>query len=105
MESTAMKINFERTGGFAAAMHQAKTIDTANLPPDDDRTVRALIDKSDFFDQPSNTAAPKSSADMFQYKLTVEDGDRSHTVALSQTAVPEAMQPLLNWVTQKARQA
>ncbi|MEW5940843.1 MAG: protealysin inhibitor emfourin, partial [Chloroflexota bacterium] len=52
-----------------------------------------LIDKARFFDLPTDCTAP-SNAEEFAYEITVRTDTKRHTVCFSESAVPEALQPL-----------
>ncbi|GAA2786689.1 hypothetical protein GCM10010470_21270 [Saccharopolyspora taberi] len=41
-------------------------------------------------------------ADMFQYEVTVERGGTRSSVVVSQTALPEELRPLVEWLEQRA---
>ena len=43
-------------------------------------------------------------ADQFGYSITVEDGDRRHTVLTNDGTVPASLRPLLDWLNRAARQ-
>jgi hypothetical protein len=97
-----MRIEFERTGGFAG-MRVAATIDTETLPPDEARAVREMVGAARFFDLPAKITSPTPGADQFQYRLTVEAEGRKHTVEVGDASAPEALQPLLRRLTLLAR--
>jgi len=95
-----MKIEYERTGGFAG-MRFATQVDTASLPRTDSDALRKLITESKFFDLPS--AIPSAGADGFMYKLTVEEKRRRHTIEVGDSAIPESLRPLVERLHQFAR--
>jgi hypothetical protein len=39
-----------------------------------------------------------TAADRFQFDLTIEDGDRSHTVSIAEEAAPPELKALLAWL-------
>jgi len=89
-----MRIQFERSGGFAG-MRITATIDTDSLSPDDAKSLREMVDASDFFNLPSTIRSPSSTADSFQYKVIIEDQGRKHMVEAGDQAVPPTLKPLL----------
>jgi hypothetical protein len=97
-----MKIEFERTGGFAG-LTLKKVIDSDKLPPEDANRLHQLIEASDFFNLPETIAAPGPSVDRFHYTVTVEDSGKKHTVDVDEAAVPPNLKPLLQWLTTTAR--
>ncbi|MBI3244583.1 MAG: hypothetical protein HYZ49_20070 [Chloroflexi bacterium] len=98
-----MKIMFERSGGVAG-MRVTTTVNTDTLPANEAQMLREMVDKAKFFDLPAVLAAPKSNnADRFQYKLTVEVGNRRHTVETGETAAPPTLQPLIQRLGEMAK--
>jgi hypothetical protein len=99
-----MRIEFERTGGFAGMKLRA-TIQAEALPPEQAQELASLIAAADFFNLPSMITAPRPGADQFVYRVTVEDAGRRHTVQTSDIAAPETLRPLLQWLVTLARTA
>ncbi|MFN2228262.1 MAG: protealysin inhibitor emfourin [Anaerolineae bacterium] len=66
-----MRIEFERTGGFAG-MRLSTSVDVADLSPRDQETLESAVESADFFQLPRqmNSAAP--GADRLQYHLVIE---------------------------------
>ncbi len=99
-----MRIQFERTGGFAG-MRLAATIDTATLPADQANTLPGLIEAAHFFDLPAQIPAPPQAADQFHYRVTIEAEGKRHTVEAGEGAASPALQALFQQLTQLARSA
>ena len=97
-----MRIQFERSGGFAGLLVQ-KTIDTDSLPLQEADKLVNLVEEANFFDLPAQISAPSPGADQFQYKVTVEEGDQRHTVEIIEPASPDALRQLLRELTLRAR--
>jgi hypothetical protein len=93
-------IIFERTGGFAGITQRA-VIDSADLSPEEQQALEALLEQAGFFDLPPRMEG--EGVDRFQYLVTIEHGDRKHTVALSEEAMPENLQPLMRRLSLLAR--
>jgi hypothetical protein len=96
-----MRVLFERSGGFAG-IPLTLTIDLANLSPDEATQLNRLIEQADFFNLPT-TISSAAKPDRFQYRVTIEGGDRHHTVSVGETAAPDTLKPLLNWLVEFAR--
>ena len=96
-----MRIEFERTGGFAG-MRMAAIVQTESLSPDEARELHTMVETVRFFDLPAVIASPARGADRFVYTLTVEAETRRHTIEVGEAAVPEALQPLLQRLTAMA---
>lgn len=97
-----MQITLDRSGGFTG-MPLTITVDTADLSPDQAAQLRSLVEAVDFFHLPATISAPPQP-DRFEYEITVQDGDRKHTVIFGEEAMPERLKPLLTWVMEAARQ-
>lgn len=99
-----MRIDFERTGGFAG-MRLAATIDTATLPADQADSLQSLIDQAHFFDLPAKIPAPPNVVDQFNYRVTLEAEGKRHTVEVGEASASPAVQALLQQLTLLARSA
>lgn len=102
--SDTMKIFFERTGGFAG-MRLTTTVDAAALPPNEAKQLHQLVSTADFFHLPAMIPSRTPQPDRFQYRLTVEENSRRHTVIVSEEVVPTALQSLIEWLMTAARQS
>ena len=90
-----MRLTLKCTGGFAGpAGAQTRTVDLAQLPPDQADEVRQLLQASDFFAlQPRLVKEAPKSWD-FQYDLKVDDGQQAHCVQYHLDQVPPALKAL-----------
>jgi hypothetical protein len=93
-----MHIDFSRTGGFAG-MRLSCSVDTAKLAPEQSAELDKLIGNAAFFELPEKLVPEKTQPDRFEYHVSVEAGDKSHTVTVSDAAAPESLRPLLNYLT------
>lgn len=97
-----MKIQFTRSGGFAApAMKQSVTLDTDDLPEAEANELVNLVNQADI---PALSAEPKPKPrpDEFHYRISVEAEGQSQTVGVSDSSMPETLGPLVDWLSQKA---
>ncbi|MDZ7966795.1 MAG: hypothetical protein RM368_17760 [Nostoc sp. DedSLP03] len=92
-----MRVSFERTGGFAGITKKT-TVDTDTLPPHEAATLPQLVEVADLFRLPELITSPNPQSDRFQYKLTVEDNGKQHTVTVSESALPGTLRPLIEWL-------
>jgi hypothetical protein len=99
-----MRVRFERSGGVAGN-RLATTVDSNGLPPDEARNLEGMIQAVGFFELPPQVKGENKGADRFQYRLTVEAGDRAHTVAFNEGAMPAPLESLVTWLTKKARES
>jgi hypothetical protein len=97
-----MRISFERTGGFAG-ISKKTTVDTATLPPNEAQELPRLVEVAGLFNLPEKITSPNQESDRFQYKLTVEDQGKQHTITVSEAALPGTLRPLIDWLNQVAK--
>ena len=88
-----MRVQLEVSGGigFFPGLAAPRTIEVDRLSEDDQRSLRQLVEAAQFFALPSRIAAPRGAADYRIYQITIEDGARRHSVAVSE---PVALAPL-----------
>jgi len=97
-----MRIDIERSGGFAGMLLRA-SIDTDTLPPEQAKELAPLLDAAHFFELPTITHSPSTRADQFRYKITIESEGRTHTVETGDESAPSTLRPLLRRLTALAR--
>jgi hypothetical protein len=92
-----MRVVFRISGGIAALPGLAvpRVIDVDALDPDARATVERLVHEAGFFDLPPRLPAPKRSADCQSYEIAIEDGQRQHTVVVSDPVTNPAVQALV----------
>lgn len=96
-----MQIQFDRTGGFAG-IRQLHTFSSDSLSAEDQQQLAALLNSANFFDLPSVIRAQGSSADQFQYKISIQTEQASHTIQFDESAMPSQLAPLLEWLKSAA---
>jgi hypothetical protein len=97
-----MQIHVERSGGIAG-MRLSGDFDTATCSPEDRQQVESLLQATNFFALPESLRPAKPGADRFQYKITVQDGAKQHTVSLDDAAATPELRTLLSWLTPRLR--
>jgi hypothetical protein len=91
------QIQFERTSGLVGRPLRY-SVDLEDLPEDEAQILERLIDDSNFFELPENLRG-NATPDEFQYRLTVRDGHREHTIHASDTTMPRSLIPLIKELT------
>jgi hypothetical protein len=99
--SKMTRIIFERTGGFMGRTVSLNLV-LSELPPDQAQTLERLVQESDFFNL-TEPPSKKTVADGFSYSLTVNDGQSERTFLLSETNIPNALQPLFENLVARTR--
>lgn len=101
MSGTGLRIDFQRSGGFAGLTMGTK-VDTAELPPEDAQVYERLVEsleRSGVGDSP-----PPGKPDRFHYQLTITRGKDSRRFRFAeQDLTPEARE-LVNLLVERARQ-
>src|SRR5713101_5662524 len=97
-----MQVHFERSGGLAG-LRISHDVDSANLSPEEASELSKLIEAAHFFELPAVLRAIQPGADRFQYKLRVKTDPQEHSVEFDETAAPEGLRPLLNWLMASKR--
>ncbi len=97
------RIKFERSGGFAG-IRFAADFELDDLPKDQAHQILELLDEMDFDELPENLTAENNVADGFSYTITVESDKKQHTVSTDESSAPKKMEPLLEILTQIAKQ-
>lgn len=99
----AKRIKFERTGGFAG-IRFAADLEMDDLPEEQARQIHKLLDDMDFDELPESIQGDQQVADGFQYSITIVTEKREQTVTTTDTSAPPKMEPLLEILTQIAKQ-
>jgi emfourin len=99
-----VRVEFERTGGIAGVPLTWSPAPDA-LPRADASQLTRLIDACRFFDLAHDASGAPAGADRFTYKITIDDGHRSHTVHVGESTAPQSLRPLIQWLTDAARRA
>ncbi|MBE9007173.1 hypothetical protein IQ259_19400 [Fortiea sp. LEGE XX443] len=98
-----MRITFERTGGFAGITRKT-TVDTTTLPSKEATELPLLVETADLFQLPTQILSPNPQSDRFQYRLSIEDNGKQHTITVSEAALPGTLKPLIEWLNNIAKQ-
>ena len=94
-----MKIDFARSGGFGG-LRLALTLDTESLPVDEASRIRQLVESSDFFELERGLTEASGARDRFEFHLEIDSQVwGTHTVVLPESAIPDGMRPLLDYLT------
>jgi hypothetical protein len=90
-----MKVSVVRGGGLAGLVKRT-AVKSDTLPPEHAEQLRSKVDEAGVLDL---SDGPKARyPDEMSYKLTIEQDDGEHTVRLSESALPEAVRDLIDWI-------
>lgn len=96
-----MQVSFERSGGFTG-ISITVTLDSASLSADEATHLHHLVDAADFFNLPTAIAG-SAQPDRFQYRVSIQEHNQQHTVTVKESAIPDTLKPLLDWLLDAAR--
>jgi hypothetical protein len=82
-ERADMIVTIKRSGGYAGIAETVCHLDTETMSPALAKRLVKLIEASNFFALAAETPDDEVGADMFRYEITVEEGDRTHTVGFT----------------------
>ena len=92
-----MRAILERTGGFAG-IKRTSVADTDELSEAAAQKLLKLIEGAEFFTLPETIISKSMQPDRFEYTLTVEDGERTHTVTVGESAQPDSLRVLTEFL-------
>jgi hypothetical protein len=95
-----VRIHFERTGGVAG-VRLLSEIRSDALPRDEQQRLEQLVADSGFFNL-RDGGDDGTSADRFEYAITIDAGSGAHAVRMSEAALPPRMRPLIRWLIRAA---
>jgi hypothetical protein len=103
-----MRIRFKESGGMAffPGLNQAVTLDSDQMTEEEAGRLKQLVDAARFFERPANVGSPQpGAADYKEYSITIEEGEKSHTVRLVDPVEDAGMSALLTFIRTQARAA
>jgi hypothetical protein len=95
-------VALERTGGLFAGGELSTSVSSVDLDDESREALEHHIERADFEQLAQRSPITGPGADMYQYEVTVERGGRRSSVVVSQTAVPDSLRPLVEWLEQRA---
>ena len=97
-----MRIRLKRTGGLAGIPREWE-LDERALSPQKRQELKKLLRRADVFALPSEVEGSGRARDAFRYELTVEDGERKHTVRCAEPDVPPPLRECIEWMVKTVR--
>ena len=90
-------------------MIASTTVDTNTLSPNETNELQDLFEKCQFFHlsseslQEASSKTKKGAADYFTYKVTVQDGDREHTVEWNDLSMQPNLKRLIDFLVKHSK--
>ncbi|HMA04955.1 MAG TPA: protealysin inhibitor emfourin [Methanomicrobiales archaeon] len=97
-----MIIHLVRSGGFGGIRREVR-IETLSLTREEREPLERMVGETGFFTLPEKFPRPARGADFFIYTITVDDGNRRHTVEVAQPSVPEGLRPLVRELSRRLK--
>lgn len=96
-----MRIEFSREGGLAffPGLSKPQAVDLGALPPERAEALERAVGAARFFELPP-TVGTASGADRTSYTLTIQEGERRHTVRFIEPVEEPHLRALLELVKQ-----
>lgn len=99
-----LKIQFERSGGFAG-MKIRFLLEDKDLSEDEREQLWEMLQQAKIFNKKLQAKPLHPSIDRFTYRLTVANGDQEYMIEVEEGNIPQEMRPLLEYLNLRARQA
>jgi hypothetical protein len=91
-----MHVTIQRTGGFAG-IPSTKSIHAASLSAPEIDHLERMIKSARFFELPALIPS-KPQPDRFEYRITVEQDGKKHSVTAAEPVLPAELKPLVDWM-------
>ncbi len=102
-----MRVLFKTEGGFAnfPGLSEPVIIDTHELPAEEARELKRLIESTNFFELPTSLPTPLQTRDHIEYTISVTAQGRSHTVRLADPIKDPRVGELVSYLRAKATES
>ncbi|WP_214366862.1 protealysin inhibitor emfourin [Pseudonocardia sp. H11422] len=98
-----LRVSLVRSGGLLGTDELETVVTAAELDPEERALLENLVEQARVGELAVRSPIAGRGADVYQYELTVERGQRRDDVVISQSAVPENLRPLLRWLERRDR--
>lgn len=95
-------VTFRRTGGLFAGNVLTTSVSLNDLDDDQREELQRRLDQADLAALAERSPIRGAGADTYQYDVVVDDGARRSQVVVAQTALPDTLRPLIDWLEQRA---
>ncbi len=101
-ESAAPRVSFRRTGGLFAGGVLNVSVSADDLDAPAREALQRCLEQADLEVLAEHSPITGPGADIYQYDIVLEHGGRRAQVVVAQTAVPDNLRPLIEWLEQRA---
>ncbi len=97
-------VYFERSGGFTGIILSVE-LSSNEMSSEEQDSLLNLINTAHFFEYNNDDGIKRNVPDQFQYKLSIEKGEKHQSLIFSDQLMPEEFIPLVRYLTQKSIEA
>ncbi len=99
-----MRIELERSGGFAG-IRRTSRVEEGALAPEDEERLRAALEAAGFFELPPTPRGGGGArgADRFAWRLRAEDGERANEVRFDEASATDELRAVVELVEELAK--
>lgn len=101
-EQANLTVSFRRTGGLFAGNVLTTSVSLNDLDDAQRADLQHRLDQADLAVLAGRSPIKGAGADTYQYDIIVDDGAQRSEVVVAQTAVPDTLRPLIDWLEQRA---
>ncbi|MDQ3885557.1 MAG: hypothetical protein M3308_00715 [Actinomycetota bacterium] len=101
-ESAPPKVSFRRTGGLFAGGVVTVSVSADDLDAPAREALQRCLEQADLEVLAERSPISGPGADIYQYDIVLDRGGRRSQVVVAQTAVPDNLRPLIEWLEQRA---
>lgn len=101
-KSERIYIKYQQSGGFAGITRSVE-IDSDTLGVDEQKELFQLINEADFFELKVDRLRTDGLPDQYQYTIEIKQGDQIRSMVIDDSSMPDALRPLINYLSRKAR--
>ncbi len=94
-EPAGLRLSFRRSGGLFAGNVLATSVSV-------DEELAPLVSQADLPGLAERSPISGPGADTYQYELVLEGDGPPRRVVVQQTAVPDELRPLIDWLERRA---
>ncbi len=80
----------------------ATSVSVEDLDDAQGQVLQRYLEQADLEALAERSPITGAGADIYQYDIAVDDGVRRSEVVVAQTAIPDNLRPLLEWLEQRA---
>ena len=98
----APRVSFRRTGGLFAGGAVTTSVSADDLDGPAREVLQRCLEQANLEALAERSPITGPGADMYQYEIVLEHGGRRSQVVVAQTAVPDDLRPLVEWLEHHA---